>query len=183
MLRVVGMAVVLAVLGSMVHGSGARADESGANESGAKVLAPFKRDLMQALKTGLAQGPAEAISACRVRAPEIAGSLSQGGMRVGRASDRLRNPANQTPAWVRPLLAGYRDRPADRAPKSVALPKGRSGYVEPIVVKPLCLTCHGEALAPQVTERLRALYPEDRATGYREGDLRGVFWVELPPAS
>ena len=26
----------------------------------------------------------------------------------------------------------------------------------------------------------RALYPADRATGFREGDFRGVFWAELP---
>ena len=46
----------------------------------------------------------------------------------------------------------------------------------------LCVTCHGESLAPDVQERLAERYPTDRATGYRVGDLRGVFWAELPPA-
>ena len=169
-----------------------------AGARGARVLAPFKRDLQQALRAGLAQGPLEAIGACRVRAPEIAESLSRGGVRVGRASHRLRNPANAGPDWVRPLLDGYRDAfrdvpredplkspgdvPANLAPKSVTLADDRTGYVEPILVQPLCLTCHGEALAPDVAERIRAVYPQDRALGYRAGDLRGVFWAELPAA-
>jgi hypothetical protein len=149
---------------------------------GAKLLAPFKRDLQQALRDGLAQGPVEAIAACRVRAPEIADSLSRDGIRVGRTSDRLRNPSNVGPDWVAPILEAYAASPADRAPRTVALPDGRSGYVEPIRVQPPCLTCHGENLAPDVASRIRELYPADRAVGYRVGDLRGVFWVEFPRA-
>lgn len=28
-------------------------------------------------------------------------------------------------------------------------------------------------------ERIEALYPGDRATGFREGDFRGIAWAEL----
>jgi hypothetical protein len=99
---------------------------------------------------------------------------------VGRASQRLRNPANAAPAWVEPLLEAYARDPAQREARTVALENGRSGYVEPIIVQPLCLTCHGTELAPAVAERIAALYPNDRAVGYAVGDLRGVFWVEFP---
>jgi hypothetical protein len=44
----------------------------------------------------------------------------------------------------------------------------------------LCLTCHGENLSDSISSKLSELYPEDRAVGYRAGDLRGVFWVEFP---
>ena len=40
---------------------------------GADLLVPFKQDLQKALKSGLAEGPAEAIQVCRVKAPGIAG--------------------------------------------------------------------------------------------------------------
>ena len=45
---------------------------------------------------------------------------------------------------------------------------------------PLCLQCHGpkEDLAPEVLDRLGALYADDRATGFSEGDLRGAFVVK-----
>ena len=149
---------------------------------GAALLAPFKTNLQQALREGLAEGATEAVGACRIEAPEIAAKRSHDGIRVGRTSHRLRNPANTAPDWVKPVLDGFAADPSDRTPKSRALPSGRVGYVEAIVTQPLCLTCHGDALAPDVAERITSLYPEDRAVGYRAGDLRGVFWVEFPSA-
>lgn len=147
---------------------------------GALLLAPFKRDLTQALLAGMARSPIEALTACRTRAPEIADALSQGGVRLGRTSHRLRNPANASPDWVRPILNAYLADPSHAAPRSVSLPEGRTGYVEPIRMQPLCLTCHGERLAPEVAARIAELYPEDRAVGFDVGDVRGVFWVDYP---
>ena len=150
--------------------------------SGAGALAPFKRDLQAALREGLAQGPVEAIGACRLVAPKIARAHSREDIRVGRTSDRLRNPANTAPDWVAPILTAYLASPSDRGPRTVELAQGRTGYVEPILAQPLCLTCHGQEVAPELRARIEALYPEDQAVGFRAGDLRGVFWVELPAA-
>lgn len=149
-------------------------------DRGAQLLAPFKRDLQQALADGLAEGPEAAIGACRVQAPEIAARLSQDGIRVGRTSERLRNPANTAPSWVLPILSAFTDDPAERTPRAVQIGEDRLGYAEPIVVQPLCLTCHGNDLSPELEARIRELYPQDQAQGYEAGDLRGVFWVEFP---
>lgn len=157
----------------------AGAQESG-TARGAALLAPFKAGLQEALRSGLAKGPVEAIGACRVEAPGIAEGLSRDGIRLGRSSDRLRNPANVAPEWVRPILDAYLGEAEDRAARTVAVSEGRAGYVEPILLQPLCLTCHGASLAPDVAARINALYPEDRAVGFEVGDLRGVFWVEYP---
>ena len=147
---------------------------------GAELLQPFKQQLQGALRSGLSQGPAEAIAACRTKAPEIAASLSGDGVRVGRSSQRLRNPANVPPEWVEPLLDAYQRHPSARTPRAVRLDERRRGYVEPIFVKAPCLTCHGENLAEPIAAKLSELYPEDRAVGYQVGDFRGVFWVEFP---
>jgi hypothetical protein len=147
---------------------------------GPEVLSHFKRDLKEALRAGLSKGPAEAVTTCQLEAPGIADGLSKQAVRVGRTSHRLRNPANVSPAWVSPILADYLADAAHRTPRTVGLPEGRSGYVEPILAQPLCLTCHGTAIAPDVAARIAALYPDDEATGFEAGDLRGVFWVELP---
>ncbi len=175
--------LLLVVLGLVLAGAVATADSLAEKPDlarGAELLAPFKRDLQQALRAGLAEGPIEAIDACHVKAPEIADARSRKGVRVGRTSDRLRNPANAAPDWVRPLLAAYSSEPSLRTPRAVALDDTRVGYVEPIVLQPVCITCHGETLAPVIESRLRELYPEDRAVGYTVGDLRGVFWIEFP---
>lgn len=101
---------------------------------------------------------------------------------MGRTSDRLRNPANASPTWVEPILAAYLADASNRAPRSVTIGPGREGYVEPIVMAPLCETCHGAQIAPELQARIDTLYPDDQATGFATGDLRGVFWVEYPVA-
>ena len=143
-------------------------------------MQPFKGDLKTALQRGLAKGPAVAIDACRVQAPAIAASLSRNGVRIGRTSHRLRNPANAPPAWVAPLLESYLGAAGAGAPRAVAVAPGRGGYVEPIYVQTKCLLCHGPDVAASVAAQLQWLYPDDRATGFQAGDFRGLFWVEFP---
>ncbi len=148
---------------------------------GAELLKPFKQQLMGALKAGLQEGPDQAIEACKVKAPEIAASLSLDGVEMGRTSHRLRNPDNAAPEWVKPVLHDYLDNEAEVHPVEVSAGEGRMGYVEPIRMQATpCLMCHGEVLAPAVAEKIAVLYPEDRATGFGDGDLRGVFWVSWP---
>ena len=81
---------------------------------------------------------------------------------------------------MQPFLEVYENDPERREPGVVLIDKNTVGYVEPIFMQPLCVTCHGAELAPDLQARLEELYPEDQATGYSAGDLRGVFWAELP---
>jgi hypothetical protein len=146
--------------------------------SGAELLAPFKTELKAALVQGMEAGPVEAISICRDKAPQIAAKLSVDGVQMGRSSHRLRNTANAPQDWLAPIVAAYADGSHELAPRSVEIGGGRTGYVEPITVQPLCLTCHGTELQPELAARIAELYPDDAATGFAAGDFRGVFWVE-----
>lgn len=172
-IRKYGLSLVLLSATVFVHA------QDTAHARGAELLGPFKKELKSALLAGLEKGPVEAISVCQLRAPEIANSLMQGDIRLGRTSHRLRNPANSSPEWVSAVMQAYLDD-TNRAPQVVILPEGRLGYAEPIIAQPLCLTCHGEDLAPAVAERIGELYPGDLAVGFQAGDLRGVFWIEFP---
>ena len=168
------------LLATLAITSGVTSAQDSGQSAGGRILSQYKHDLQGALRSGLSEGVVEAIAACRIKAPKIAESLSQGGTRVGRASHRLRNPDNVAPAWVEPILDGYIANPADRIPRTVLLSADQAGYVEPIVLQPLCATCHGDAIAEEVATRINELYPDDRAVGFKAGDLRGVFWVEYP---
>lgn len=145
---------------------------------GAQLLQPFKQQLMAALQSGLAAGPEAAIEVCQVQAPAIAASLSVGGVQMGRASHRLRNPQNTVPDWAGELLAAYRSTPAPALPVTVSLEGNRRGYVEPIYTQAQCLVCHGTEVAPEIAQTIGERYPQDQATGFAEGELRGIFWVE-----
>jgi len=146
-----------------------------------EILAPFKKELMSALMTAMTEGgPEKAIEVCRRKAPSIAESAGSGDIRVGRTSHKVRNAANAPEPWMVPILEGYLADPADRSARTVSLERGKIGYAEPIYVKPICINCHGDDLDPSVKDRIGKLYPEDQATGFREGDFRGIFWVVMP---
>lgn len=123
-------------------------------------------------------GHAAAIAVCKEAAPRIAAEVGRElEITIGRTSHRLRNPSNAPPDW----LAAGGIATASR-PTAYRLPDGALGVTLPIPTKGMCLACHGDAgsISPEVRGSLASDYPEDRATGFSEGDLRGVFWVELP---
>jgi hypothetical protein len=127
------------------------------------------------------RGPDGAIEVCSMRAPEIAANVSnEYGLLIGRTSFRLRNPSNIPPEWAEKLVS---QRVED--PVWLAGPGGEMAGMLPIRLKPECGMCHGpeEQIAGEVRAALAEMYPQDVATGFTEGDLRGWFWVEVPPAT
>lgn len=177
MLRI---AIVLSLLVVLPACKRSKINESKWKAAGAEAVLPFKRSLKGALVGGLEDGPVAAISACRVEAPKLAEEASIGGVKVGRASAKLRNPSNAAKPWMQAALDVYETDPERREPTVAAIDKDTVGYVEPIFMQPLCVTCHGATLAPDLQAKLDELYPNDQATGYVAGDFRGVFWAELP---
>jgi len=155
-------------------------DEPKYLQAGAEAVLPFKRNLKAALTTALRESPSSAIAACRVQAPKLAAEASADGVRVGRTSKKLRNPANAPKPWMEPVLERYASEPEGREPVVVSIDRNTVGYIEPIYLQPMCVTCHGQTIAPELQTMLDELYPDDEATGYAPGDLRGVFWAELP---
>ncbi|MEN9796632.1 MAG: hypothetical protein RL653_328 [Pseudomonadota bacterium] len=149
----------------------------------AKSAAEGLRDALQGqLAAALASGgPAAAVEVCASVAPGLAKAHSRDGVVVGRTGTRLRNPGNAAPAWARPLLEALGEAPPEaRGVRTTKLPGGRLGVVLPISTGKPCLQCHGTEVSEPVREVLGQRYPADAATGYREGELRGAFWVEVP---
>lgn len=135
--------------------------------------------LKQRLKAAIDErGFPAGIEVCKVAAPEIAAAVgADTGLKLGRTSFKLRNPANAVPAWAaEPVKARAED------PYTSTAADGALQVLLPIHTEPLCLACHGPAdqLAEPVRAALAEHYPEDQATGFQEGDLRGWFWVEVP---
>jgi hypothetical protein len=172
--------IVLSVVLALPACDRSKINESKYLEAGEAAVLPFKKSLKAALVSGLESGAVGAISVCRMEAPELATAASKGGVRVGRTSRKLRNPANAPKPWMEPLLDRYQGDPEAREPAAVIVDDQTVGYVEPIFMQPLCVTCHGETIAPELAAKLEELYPSDQARGYAAGDFRGVFWAELP---
>jgi hypothetical protein len=161
-----------------------RPDEGAIVSRAQAALAPYKGALKSELTGALAKGPDAAIDVCATRAPALALEYSKDGVRVGRSSSKLRNPANAPATWLAPVIDELAKTPSGSTEhRVVSLPDGRWGYAEPIWVQAPCLTCHGESVAPSIDAKLRERYPGDAARGFRAGDFRGVFFAEVTPAS
>ena len=139
----------------------------------------LRRELTHALAQG---GPAFAIKACHIDVDGATRRLGAGFL-AGRTSDRLRNPANAPPAWAASLVAGSGVKRLAPDTDGFVVDLDRSlGVLRPILHQRMCDSCHGPAdrIDPAVQAMLAVRYPDDRATGFIEGQLRGWFWVEVP---
>ena len=145
--------------------------------------AQLKNELQQAMAAG---GAMQAVDICHLRAPAIADELSaQTGYQLARVSLKFRNPERGQPAaWQRAVLESFDQQLAAGTPADdliySATRDGEYRFMKAIPTGALCLTCHGTALAPELEAKLKDLYPEDRATGYLAGELRGAFVAVRP---
>lgn len=137
------------------------------------------KQLMSTLQNALADGDfAAGIDVCKEAAPVIATRVSgEHELQIGRTSHRLRNPANHPPKFAEPVVAElwYEETVYQG-------PNGEFGYVAPIWLAAPCENCHGDPtqISDAVKTILKEEYPEDLATGFSDGDLRGWFWVQGP---
>jgi hypothetical protein len=146
------------------------------------AIATLRMRLKQRLEATLASGDAAAaVEVCAEEAPALREAVARDmGVRLGRASLRRRNPAPAAPDWVAAWLSAQGERAAVGVTAQVEVVGQTARVLEPIPVGPACVTCHGapEARSPALAAALARRYPDDAASGYAEGALRGAFWAE-----
>ena len=52
-------------------------------------------------------------------------------------------------------------------------------FIKPILTGKVCLTCHGSEIEEGLAFRIKELYPNDRAIGFKLGEIRGAFSVTI----
>ncbi|MGV6819847.1 MAG: Tll0287-like domain-containing protein [Parvularcula sp.] len=162
------------------------ADVTAARAAAKALGGQLKARLMAAMGEG---GPAAAIEVCSEAAPGIAASVSADtGMTVGRTALRIRNPGNAPDAWETKQLEAFTAavaEGADAAGLEVAeIVKEGDGmtlrYAKAIPMGSTCAMCHGENVSDEVKALIAARYPDDAATGFAPGEVRGMFTVSKP---
>jgi hypothetical protein len=176
---VLALGLLAAAMVAMTCSGGKREVSEADVEFAQAKVQNFRQELRAALLSGLEGGPEEAVTVCSRTAYHIATRLSGEGVEMGRTSHKIRNPKNAPADWIEPLLAEYVGGSTEPY-RAVVLGNGRFGYVEPMTVAGPCLMCHGKSVAPALLERIARHYPEDQATGFAQGDFRGLFWVTMP---
>ncbi len=139
---------------------------------------------MMADKSGV-----EAAGFCATKAEDIAKEVSKKfpkGVRVYRTSLKYRNEANKPDEKDKEVLENLQktieNKTFKKKPIVVKLDNNKTRVYVPLLVEKVCLKCHGnvESMNPKVKEIISTKYPHDKATGFKEGDLRGVIVAEVP---
>lgn len=146
----------------------------------------LSRNLQQAMKEG---GVKNALEFCNVRAMTLTDSLaSHYGIELRRASHQPRNPQNRADSlematikeYIQKIEQGGELKPVTYADNNAIT------YHAPIRIPgQLCLNCHGNPgtdIAQSDLETIQELYPEDEATGFEMGELRGLWSIQFPPS-
>lgn len=175
-------------------GQGARAatpvdPDLGRAKAAAQAFSGRLRGRLQAAMQ--AGGPTAAVEVCHAEAPAIADAvMAEHGVRLGRVAlpGRNRNLGQAADGWQRATLEAFQQAVLQGAPAAEQVSVVRQGLPEGVALRlmrgiatePGCLACHGTQVAPAVRAAIAAHYPEDAATGFAVGDLRGGLWVEVP---
>ncbi len=147
-------------------------------------LGSLKKELVRAISEN---GPVHAMDVCSTKVrpiTEAATGAFANVVELKRTSLRYRNPDNAPTKEEQDVLERFEKllaRGTELPPFYLQSRGDRFEFYKPLFVEAPCLACHGpkQGLSTEVRDRLRAMYPHDRAIGYRPGDLRGVLRVSL----
>ena len=156
-------------------------------EKGTLVVGATFASLSVKLRQAMSQGGVpNAVEYCNSAALPIVDSLSKEyNAKIRRTSLKIRNPANDPTEAEQEVLNNYaRMALANQqlSPMLIENEKGDSVFYAPIKVGALCLKCHGipgKTLAMEDLATIHSFYPGDAAIGYKEGDFRGIWSIEL----
>ena len=156
--------------------------EKGKTIAGA-TFAVLSSQLQSAMQEG---GVSNAIEYCQLNAYPLVDSLSKvHHAAIRRTTLKVRNPDDQPNELEREILETYARKDAageQIGPMVRALAEQEVIFFAPIRTNAFCLQCHGipgETLREEDHALIRRHYPEDQATGYQDGDLRGMWSIRF----
>jgi hypothetical protein len=146
------------------------------------ITKQFVSTLLPTLQRAMADGGTEnAVEVCAVRAPAIATELAaETGWSVKRVSLKPRNMSSAVPdEWEHEVLQQFDQRQAagesGATINTSAMVNDVYRFMQAQPAMPLCLACHGTDISPKVESVLQRHYPNDAATGYFAGQIRGAI--------
>lgn len=154
---------------------------------GGEVSAALLQKLGGEVKAKMqSDGPVGTLRFCSQNALVLTDTVAQEtGTSIKRVSLKNRNPVNAAEKEEQSLLKKWgkivqngQSLP-DYELKKIS--KNQSVYYKPILINnEACLKCHGEIQADTpLGKAIAATYPEDKATGYKMGDLRGMIAITI----
>lgn len=140
------------------------------------------KQLFAAIEKSGAHG---AVEFCNIEAIPITDSMALVlNTKVKRVSDLSRNPNNKTNEMEANFIDEVRNAilKGDEVKPKLQIVNGKKVGYYPILTNGMCLQCHGKPetqIESMTLSKIQSLYPNDKAIGYSENQIRGLFVVEM----
>lgn len=191
MKRTILLSSVMILLGSCEYEPKNVASDQLVIETGREIASETFQTLGSQLRGAIEEdGIPHALEFCNVEAMPLTEELADRyNVTIRRATHRPRNQANRADqeeldaiqAYTRAIEGGN-----ELTPRLVRQDDFIRFFAPIRVGMDLCLQCHGTPnsdITKNNLEVIRSLYPEDEATGFSMGDLRGIWSITLPADS
>lgn len=130
-------------------------------------------------------GTLEALEFCNVKAYPLTDSMAVvHNATIKRVSDKPRNQKNKANTEELQYIETFKTLVAENKEISLIVQETEEDVhvYYPIITNTMCLQCHGKPetnIKPNVLKSLSLLYPEDKAKGYSENQVRGIWNVSF----
>lgn len=144
--------------------------------------AQLGKNLMKAINE---KGAAGAVEFCHIEAMKLTDSMSvMHNAIIARVSDKPRNPKNKANTKELGHITAFKELLESGSDIDPIVEEiyGEINFYYPITTNTMCLQCHGkpnEQITSSTLSTLKNLYPEDRATGYDIGQVRGMWSIHF----
>ena len=144
----------------------------------------LKHTLMQKVKKG---GLADAADFCSTEAGNLAKEAAKTlpeGVSVKRITNKPRNSLNKATIENLKVLADIELKMEEGKTPQMVVKKLENNHYQvykPLIIGAKCLNCHGDSTTrnEEAYKIIHAKYPNDKAIGYKKGELRGAFLVDI----
>ena len=137
------------------------------------------------IKTIQEKGTSEALQFCYINAYPITDSMATVHQAsIKRVSDRPRNPINKANKFELENISYFKSILAEgkEIKPIIAEKENNISFYYPIITNNKCLQCHGTPsteIKESTLTKLLNLYPSDRAIGYTENQVRGIWSIQF----
>lgn len=139
-----------------------------------------KKNLVENLTKQISEnGAINALQFCNVNAIPLTQKLeTENGVTIKRVSDKNRNPENLANEAELKIIEQFKAQLAKKEELKGTMENGV--FYAPITTNAMCLQCHGteKDIKPDVMAKIKSLYPQDKATGYKENEIRGLMVIK-----
>ena len=128
-------------------------------------------------------GIEDAVVFCNERAYPLTDSMAIfHNAKIRRVTDKPRNLENQANEKELEYIEFFKSKVKNKETYKPILTteNGTTHFYSPIITNTMCLNCHGTPITnidPKVSLLLSTKYPYDKAVGYTENEVRGIWSI------